>query len=94
MPGGVGEAKEIDETAQSVCDQVRSEVEAKTGRKFTEFQPLSFKQQLVNGVNYFIKVKVDNGEHLHVRAHRAFQGDVTLHSVQENKKLEDEITHF
>lgn len=81
-------------------------------RTFTEFKPLTFKSQLVNGVNYFIKVrflwhslateisnivfqvKVDGDEHLHVRVHKTFQGEVTLASVQEKKKLQDEISYF
>lgn len=42
----------------------------------------------------FIQVKVDGDEHLHVRIHKTFQGEVTLHSVQEKKNSEDEIGYF
>ncbi len=40
--------------------QVRNEVEEKAGIKYSEFTPIVFKTQLVNGVNYFIKVFINN----------------------------------
>lgn len=64
------------------------------GRKLDAFTPLSYKQQLVNGVNYFIKVHVGGDDHVHVRAHQTFQGATTLSKVQDKKSANDDIEHF
>jgi hypothetical protein len=51
--------------------------------------------QLVNGVNYFIKVKVGGDEAVHVRAHKGFQDPhATLHSIQSDKKVSDDLEYF
>jgi cystatin-A/B len=55
----------------------------------------AFVLQLVNGVNYFIKVKVGDNEAVHVRAHKAFkEPHPTLHSIQSGKTLEDNLEYF
>uniref|UniRef100_A0A023G794 Putative intracellular cystatin n=1 Tax=Amblyomma triste TaxID=251400 RepID=A0A023G794_AMBTT len=93
--GGLSEdVKDVDVIVQEVCEKVRSEVEAKLGKKFDEFTPLKYRTQLVNGINYFVKVHVGGGQHIHVRAHKAFQGEVSFAAVQENKTLEEPIEHF
>ncbi|XP_077487669.1 cystatin-B-like [Amblyomma americanum] len=93
--GGLAEeVKDADATVQEICEKVRSEVEAKLAKKFDEFTPLKYRTQLVNGVNYFVKVHVGGGQHIHVRAHKAFQGEISFSAVQENKALEDPIEHF
>ena len=92
LVGGVGELKEPDEAVKSVLNDIRKEVEEKAGRAFSEFTPVHYKTQLVNGVNYFIKVKIEGEEHLHIRAHKSFQGETTLHSFQDKKTAQEEVT--
>lgn len=93
--GGLSdEVKEADEDVRQICEKVRQEVETKAGRTFDEFTPLKYRTQLVNGVNYFVKVRVGSNEHIHVRAHKAFQGTVTFSAYQDNKSLEDGLEHF
>ncbi|XP_077539877.1 cystatin-B-like [Haemaphysalis longicornis] len=95
MVGGLSEeVKDADDTVREICEKVREEVEAKLGKKFCEFTPLKYRTQLVNGVNYFIKVCVGESEHIHVRAHKAFQGEITFAAVQEGKTLEEPLNHF
>ncbi|KAM7308770.1 cystatin-B [Ixodes scapularis] len=95
MVGGVSEqVKDADDTAREICEKVRPEVETRAGKTFAEFTPLKYKTQLVNGVNYFIKVRVGADQHIHIRAHKAFSGEVTFSAHQEDKSLEDEIVHF
>ncbi|CAN7989234.1 unnamed protein product [Ixodes hexagonus] len=74
--------------------QIRPEVESRAGKSFAEFTPLKYKTQVVNGVNYFIKVRVGDNQHIHVRAHKAFSGEVTFSAHQEDKSLEDEIVYI
>uniref|UniRef100_A0A6M2E0V5 Putative intracellular cystatin n=1 Tax=Amblyomma tuberculatum TaxID=48802 RepID=A0A6M2E0V5_9ACAR len=93
--GGLSEeVKDADATVKEICETVRSEVEAKLGKTFDEFTPLKYRTQLVNGINYFVKVHVGGGQHVHVRAHKAFQGEISFSAVQESKALEDPIEHF
>lgn len=57
LVGGLSEeVKDADDTVLEICEKVREEVETKLGKKFCEFKPLKYRTQLVNGVNYFIKV--------------------------------------
>ena len=36
--------------------QVRADLEAKSGKKYPEYQAVSYSTQVVAGINYFIKV--------------------------------------
>ncbi|XP_013778661.1 cystatin-A2-like [Limulus polyphemus] len=92
--GGTSEVKEVDDVVREVCNKVREMVEKQAGKSFAEFTPVGYKSQIVNGVNYFIKVKVSEADHLHVRAHKSFQGEVTLAGYQEGKAHDDEIEYF
>nr|ACH48197.1 cell cycle-regulated histone H1-binding protein [Cyriopagopus schmidti] len=92
--GGTGEVREPDENVKEICEKVREEVQAKSGKQFQEFTPVSFRSQLVNGTNYFIKVRGGGDEHLHLRVHKSFQGDLTLSSYQLSKTAEDELVYF
>lgn len=93
--GGLSDGvQDADATVQEICEKVRPEVEAKLGKTFSEFTPLKYRTQLVNGINYFIKVRVGGGQHIHVRAHKAFKGEISFYAVQENKTLADPIEHF
>uniref|UniRef100_A0A131Z6C6 Cystatin-A/B n=1 Tax=Rhipicephalus appendiculatus TaxID=34631 RepID=A0A131Z6C6_RHIAP len=93
--GGLSEqVKDADDTVKEICEKVRAEVEAKLEKCFPEFTPLKYRTQLVNGINYFVKVHVGNDQHVHVRAHKAFQGEISFSAVQEGKTLEDPLEHF
>nr|ACD12025.1 hypothetical protein [Isometrus maculatus] len=93
--GGVNpDVKPADDVVVEIVEKVKDEVQTKTGRMFEKFEALLYRTQLVNGVNYFIKVAVGNDEHLHLRAHKSFQGEITLSAFQEAKNLEDEIVFF
>ncbi|GIY99825.1 cystatin domain-containing protein [Caerostris extrusa] len=92
--GGVGDLREPDENVHQITRQVKDEVQAKTGLLFEEFVPVNYRSQLVNGTNYFIKVKHAPTQHLHLRVHRSFAGEVTLSAFQLDKKLDDELEYF
>jgi len=92
--GGLGEVKQVDDDCREVLTKVKAGCEEKAGKKFDVFEPVHYKTQLVNGINFFIKVKVGEEDYIHTRAHKAFQGEVTLWGIQQDKKLEDEVQHF
>lgn len=93
--GGVSEAKEPDETVISIFESIRPELESKLGGgSLSAAKPVSYKSQLVNGVNYFIKIDLGNDKYAHVRAYRSFAGETSLRAVQPDKALLDEIEYF
>eukprot|EP00026_Physarum_polycephalum_P022537 Phypoly_transcript_26695.p1 GENE.Phypoly_transcript_26695~~Phypoly_transcript_26695.p1 ORF type:complete len:118 (+),score=17.76 Phypoly_transcript_26695:44-355(+) len=90
--GGMKEVKPIDADATAIASHVKADVESKAGKSFGTYEPVSYATQLVNGVNYFIKVKVGDDEAVHVRAHKGFQDPhPTLHSIQSGKKVSDDL---
>lgn len=61
---------------------------AKLGKSLDEFTAVSYKTQVVAGVNYFVKVRTgtDDSDHLIVRIYKDLQGNVSYHSHQETTK--------
>jgi len=92
--GGTGDLREPDETIHQITREIKDDVQSKTGLQFSEFTPINYRSQLVNGTNYFIKVRHAPDNHLHLRVHRSFQGAVTLSAFQLDKKLDDELAYF
>jgi len=95
--GGVGESQypvEHTHAVHKLTDELKPLVEAQTGKHYKVFKAVETKQQLVNGVNHFIKVHLDGEDYIHIRAHKAFSGDLSLTSVQENKKKTDPLDYF
>ena len=58
MPGGLHTAQPIDAPTQVLLDSVRPQLELQDGQSFSVFRGHSYRTQLVNGVNYFVKVEV------------------------------------
>jgi len=94
--GGTSTVREVDSVVRGICEEIRKELEEKAGTQFPEFEPLQYCSQVVNGINYFVKIRIDGSQdrHLHVRVHKGHQGKTTLHSFQDNKAANDEIAHF
>ena len=92
--GGISEAKEPDNTVFEILENIRPDVESKLGQSLADYKPVAFKSQLVNGVNYFIKVDIGNNKFIHVRAYRSFGGDTSLRAIKADKQLLDEIEYF
>lgn len=95
--GGKSEPKDANAEIQSICDQVRGEVEDKSGKKFSEYTALTFCSQVVAGTNYFVKIHVGNDECVHVRILQPLPhtgAPPSVHAVQVSKTKHDEITYF
>ena len=58
MPGGLHTAQPMDASAQVLLDSIKPQLELQTGHSFSVFRGDSYRTQLVNGVNYFVKVEV------------------------------------
>jgi len=104
--GGVGEVKPCDETVRGVVDKVKGslfdKVKSAGSRPHLnnveahQFDPtpVHYKTQVVAGTNFFVKVKIGEGDFVHARIYRDLQGNVTLHSLQDPKGEEDDLAYF
>lgn len=93
--GGIGNEKPVDDNVHALVSQVKPHVEAKLGSTLNQFTPLTYKSQVVAGMNYFVKVQTGPGDtdHIVIRIYRDLQGNVTYHSHQAATK-DSEISYF
>lgn len=95
--GGPSDVKEADKEVQHICDSVKTQVEAKTGKKYQTFEAKSYKTQVVAGTNYFVKVHVGGEDHIHIRVFKGLPhtgGELQVHGFQESKAHHDPIEYF
>uniref|UniRef100_A0A1E1WX20 Putative intracellular cystatin n=1 Tax=Amblyomma aureolatum TaxID=187763 RepID=A0A1E1WX20_9ACAR len=93
--GGLSEElKEVDAVVQEICEKIRPDVENKLGQCLVGFEPINYRTQVVNGVNYFIKVHIGADHYIHIRAHKSIDGQISFVALQYDKSLEDELEHF
>jgi len=71
MPGGWSESKDKTAEIQALADKVKPEVEAKTGKTYSQYEVVSYTQQVVAGMNYLVKIKVGDNEFIQAKI---FQG--------------------
>jgi len=94
MCGGLAEANEANEEIQCLVDRIRSDLEGKAGKSFSQFSAVSYRSQVVAGTNYFVKIHVGDEDYVHARIFSPLpcNGDTPeLHSFLMNKKKADEI---
>ena len=95
MLGGLSEEKSRDDKVDDLIKVIKSEFQKKN-YSTNIFEAKKYKIQIVNGTNYFIKVKTDM-EYVHLRIYQSLphnNSEITYHSHQLNKKKDDEITYF
>ncbi|XP_037053200.1 cystatin-B-like [Peromyscus leucopus] len=97
MCGGPSAMQPATAETQKIADEVKSQLEEKENQKFTVFKAISFRQQVVAGTNFFIKVDVGDDKFVHLRVFRALPHEnkpLTLSSYQTNKEQHDELSYF
>ena len=57
MVGAFGEEKPVTEQVESLAHALKAAVEAKLGRAFATWTPISYAHQVVAGTNYRVKVR-------------------------------------
>ena len=92
MLGGASNVKDVagDELVTGTATAIKGDVEKALGKTFNTWEAVKYTSQVVNGVNYQIKIKVDDG-YVHASAHRApgENGTVTFKEAAGGKTLED-----
>ncbi|KAM4794957.1 cystatin-A-like [Rhinophrynus dorsalis] len=97
MCGGLGGAKPANPEVQAIVDEIKEELEKRSGQNFCTFKAVEYKTQLVAGTNYFVKVHAGDQDYVHVRIYKMLphaQEKLSLTAFQLGRTREDEIVHF
>ncbi|XP_022600107.1 leukocyte cysteine proteinase inhibitor 1-like [Seriola dumerili] len=92
MTGQFSETKNATKEIQVICDQVKHKVE-----KYPEFIAVKYREQIVAGQNFIIKVHVGGVNYIHLSVFQALPcdgGQVVLRGVQEHKTEDDPLVPF
>nr|XP_020739228.1 stefin-C-like [Odocoileus virginianus texanus] len=95
--GGFSETQPATAKTQAIADQVKSQLEEKVDKKFPMFKAVEFRSQVVAGVNYLIKVQVDEDDFTHIRVFESLPHEskpMALTGYQTNKGRHDELVDF
>ncbi|KFO28096.1 Cystatin-B [Fukomys damarensis] len=77
--------------------KVKPQLEEKENRKYPVFEAVSYKTQVVAGINYFIKVHIGDENFLHLRVFQGLAHEnkaAVLVAYQTNKSRQDELEYF
>ena len=94
MLGAFTDARDPDEDTLRVVAAVKPLVQEKTNKKYSLFEPVKTKTQVVAGTNYFVKVKVGDNDYLFLKIYEPLphtQQPPEVHEVHENKTDADEF---
>ncbi|KAM6162741.1 cystatin-A [Erethizon dorsatum] len=98
IPGGLSEAKPATPEIQEIANKVKPQLEEKTNKSYQEFTAEEYKSQVVAGVNYYIKIRVDDHSYVHIKVFEPLPGQnedaLELSGYQTGKSKEDELTAF
>ena len=92
--GGWSDEKSVDEKVMSLANSLREEIESQVSQQFSVFTPVVFKSQVVAGINYKIKIEVDNAEYIHVSIYvplRHTESPPRVSEVVRNMGLNDHL---
>ncbi|XP_022294485.2 cystatin-A3-like [Crassostrea virginica] len=95
--GGISsESRPMDPRTLDIVNSVKDDILAglTTDDKTGIFEPVSYKTQVVAGLNYFVKIKTGADRYIHVRIYRHFSGTTSLAGIQTGKTLGEEIAYF
>ena len=69
MLGGPGAMKDATADIKDIANGMKERVEEALGETYTEFEAVKYTEQVVNGTNYNIKVKVGADKYIHMKVH-------------------------
>ncbi|KAK7899206.1 hypothetical protein WMY93_020059 [Mugilogobius chulae] len=87
IPGGVSKSQPADQKIQDMCNSLKGEVEKRTGMNYHTFRALSYRDQVVAGMNYYVEVHVGGKNCLELQIYDRF-GPLSLINVKQYEKTE------
>lgn len=93
MCGAFGHANEANEEVQNIINQVRGEVEGQAG-DLGEYRAVSYRSQVVAGMNYLVKVHLSGNHYCHVKVYvpLPYTGNPpSLSELETGKSLDDSL---
>ncbi|XP_062594942.1 cystatin-A-like [Saccostrea cucullata] len=96
--GGISQdARPVDQEIRELVDRVKGDIltQLPSNEERSMFEPISYKTQLVNGVNYFVKIQTGVNSYIHVKIYSNFRKtDVSLTGLEVGKTAEDPINYI
>ena len=83
--GGPSDEKAADGEVQTLVDNVKEAVVTKLGFQPPEMTATHFLTQADTNTNYFVRVHIGDGKHIHLRINKHFSGTVSLHGVKHHE---------
>ena len=92
MFGGFSKAKLATDDIKKIVKEIQPKIEERTNEKYNVFEAISFKSQVVKGVNYVIKVLVGDEKYIHIRIYVPLGNEEKkILEVLTKKELEDPL---
>uniref|UniRef100_A0A8C2AAQ1 Cystatin domain-containing protein n=1 Tax=Cyprinus carpio TaxID=7962 RepID=A0A8C2AAQ1_CYPCA len=98
-PGGWSPVKPVTLEVIKICLEVRPKIEEMVGTDFQIFIPVVYSSQVVEGMNYMVKVLVDvdgDGVCVHALIFQAlpcYGGELSVTKIQYPKPFNDPLIH-
>ena len=94
MLGGLSSLKEVDAEIINIVSSLKNNFENEN-YKTELFDAISYKTQVVNGTNFFIKVQTDK-EFVHLKVYKKIKQSEPLNisNLENEKSKDDEISYF
>lgn len=68
MLGGWTESNQLSQEQYQLITSLQPQIEATSGKEFKNgFHPVQIRQQVVAGMNYWVKIQVGESEYIHVK---------------------------
>lgn len=96
VPGGWTDTQQADADTQALINQVKGAVSRQENYPLEPYTAISFKSQVVAGVNFIVKVRVNTDDYIHIRIFQPLPGNgqPQLINIQNGHTLYDEIELF
>ncbi|OQV11513.1 hypothetical protein BV898_14169 [Hypsibius exemplaris] len=97
LVGGQSETQPADDKVEGIAKKVQSAITQRVeadNYAVTQYTAISYRTQLVNGINYFIKIRVNDDPstgYVHARVFQSFGGNSELVGLETGHSLEDPI---
>lgn len=78
MLGGPSASHPITPEVKALAIKHQKDIEAKLGKKFTTFTPVSYTEQVVAGMNYTVSIDIGGGHKVSAKIYKPLSGETQL----------------